>query len=131
RPQHAPHDLAERRVLEVREPRAARRRGQEQVPQSRRLRLFLQRLDELRRLPAIAFRHLVVEARLVRIHVLVHERGEPLLQGLYLRRILEIHGSSPFLILARDASPVSSRVRPSAARASRSPPPSRSPRCPP
>ena len=52
--------------------------GQKQVPQPRGARLRLELFDDRRRLPAIALGDLALKRRLVRIDVLVHERGEPL-----------------------------------------------------
>ena len=91
RPRHAPHDLAQRRVLGVGQPGAVPGLGQEQVPQRRGFRLGLELFDHLRRLPAIALRHLRIEARLVRIDVIVHELLQPCPQCLHFRRIVEVH----------------------------------------
>src|SRR6267378_5861372 len=76
RPAHPAHHLAQRRVLEVAEPRAVGRVGQEQVPQPSRLRLLPQLLEQRGLLPAIACAALRIEALLVRIDVLIHERAE-------------------------------------------------------
>jgi hypothetical protein len=69
--------------------------GQEQIPQSRRFRLVFQLFDDCRRLPAIAFGDLVGEAFFVRIDLLVHERGQALLQILDAIGIFEIHYAAP------------------------------------
>ena len=58
----APHDLAERRVLQVGEPGPALALGQEQVPQALGAGLALQLLDEGDGLPAIPLVHLVVRS---------------------------------------------------------------------
>src|SRR5438309_4665152 len=93
---HAPHDLAQRRVLEVGEPfRRPRRAWQEKIPESFGARLRLQLLDELRGHPGIAFSavrfDLLVEAALVRVDVRVHEAGELRLERRYFVRVGKIH----------------------------------------
>ena len=56
-------------------------------------RLRLQLLDDRRRLPAIAVGDLAMERRLVRVDVLVHERGEPPLKIADLVGMVEAHGA--------------------------------------
>ena len=75
RPVHAPHDLAQRRVLEVGQ-RAAVRLRPPQVPQAGGLRLRLELLDDRHRLPAPLASHVLVPLVLVRIDVLRHESEE-------------------------------------------------------
>jgi hypothetical protein len=97
RHRRAAHDLAQRRVFEVAEARAARRMRQEEVPQAFELRLALERLHQRRRLPAIAGLDLADMARLVGIDVMVHEATQLVLQGRDLVGIGEFHGVSPML----------------------------------
>jgi hypothetical protein len=98
---HPAHDLAQRRVLEVGQSfRGALGMRQEQVPQPGGARLGLEFLDDLGRYPRVAlapvFQDLLVESMLVRVDVLIHERDESGLHGLYLFGICEIH-FLPFL----------------------------------
>jgi len=51
--------------------------GQEQVPERRRARPFLQLLDDLRRLPAITAVHFGLYLSLVRVDMLSHECEQP------------------------------------------------------
>ena len=92
RPCDAAHDLAQRRVLQVRQalghPLGVR---QEKVPQARCARLGLQLLDDRHRLPALVAAHVRVVLGLVRVDVLVHERDKPFAQFLNFWRVLEIH----------------------------------------
>ena len=64
------------RVLEVREPRPELALGQEQVPQAPLARDGLHLFENRDRLPAVPGVDLLVEAGLVRIDVLVHERHD-------------------------------------------------------
>src|SRR5207247_1032558 len=71
------HHLAERRVLEVREPGPAPALGQKEVPEGALPGLGLQLLHDRRHLPAGRLAgELVHEGPLVGIDVLVHEVGE-------------------------------------------------------
>src|SRR4029077_13541235 len=76
-PAHAPHHLAQRRVVEVAQARPVARVGQEQVPQPGGTRLRLQFLQQRRLLPVISLLQLRVEALLIRVDVLVHEGRQP------------------------------------------------------
>jgi len=88
----AAHDFAERRVLDVGQPRAVLAVGKKQVPQPGGARLRLEVLDDRHRLPPIAFTDLAPVGAFVGIDVLVHERGEPLLQIFGFRGVVEVHG---------------------------------------
>jgi hypothetical protein len=55
-------------------------RRQEQVPQAALARPLLELLDHRRRAPRLAGGDLLAEARLRRVHVLVHEREQLLAQ---------------------------------------------------
>ena len=90
-----PHDLAQRRILEVGQPGAVLQLGQEQVPQLLGAGLLLQFLENSGWLPAAAGIELLLVALLVGIDVPVHEGGELLLQRHDLGRVLEIHGCPP------------------------------------
>ena len=56
---------------------------QEQIPQPGGARLWLQFFDHRDRLPAIRPVGVLVIARLIRVDVLLHEGGQPLLEFLY------------------------------------------------
>ena len=88
---HAPHDFAQRRVFQVGQAGAPFVVRQEQVPQPGGAGFGLQLFDDGDRLPAVSFGDLPVVERLVRVDVLVHERGELLLQFLDLRGMREVH----------------------------------------
>ena len=86
------HDLRKRRVLEVGEPRAVLRVGQEQVPQPEPSRLRLQLLHHGRiGVPRPGLGQLLGIHLLSGIHVLVHERDQPLLEVLGSLRRLEVY----------------------------------------
>src|SRR5262245_39282622 len=94
----AAHDLAERRVLEVGEPRAALALRQEEIPEAALARIGLQLFHDRRDLPSRGRRfELVVEDLLVRIDVLGHEVLELLHVHLGLLRVLEFHRPLPYL----------------------------------
>ena len=90
RPAHAPHHLAQRRVVEVGQAGPVVRVGQEQVPQPGGARLRLQFLQQRRLFPVLALLQLRVEALLVRVDVLVHERA----QALKVFRLLALNSKS-------------------------------------
>ena len=92
RPFDAPHDLAERRVLEVGEHAAVRLRPPE-VPQPRRARLRFQLLDDRYHFPALVAARMRVPLVLVRVDVLLHERADALAELLYLGRVIEVHAA--------------------------------------
>src|SRR5439155_2251897 len=90
------HDLAERRVLEVREPGTAPALREKEVPEAALARLCLQLLHDRGDLPARWPRvELVVEDLLVRVDVLVHEVRELLHVHLGFLRVLEFHVGLP------------------------------------
>ena len=91
----AAHDLAQRRVLEVGEARAARRMRQEEVPQAFQLGLLLEVFHQRRRLPAVAGLDLAGVLRFVGIDVPVHEIPELVLQARDLVGVGEFHGMPP------------------------------------
>ncbi len=95
RPDDAAHDLAQRRIFEVREAGAARGIRQKKVPEPRGARLRLELVDDAGRAPAVALGDLVEEHLLVRVDVFVHERREAREQSLRARVVLEVHGHSP------------------------------------
>ena len=88
----AAHDLAQRRVFEIRKPCTPVRFGQEKVPEPGAPGLGFQFLHQLHGLPAIALGDLPSEAGLVRIDVGLHEAGQPLNQGGGLGRGVEAQG---------------------------------------
>jgi hypothetical protein len=93
RPEHAAHDLGERRVLEIAEARArlvVLQAGQEKIPQTFGPRLRLQRFEHRRR-PG-ARRHLAPPVGEARHHVAVHEGRELGPQLLDPGRVREFHG---------------------------------------
>ncbi|MNX90551.1 hypothetical protein D3C86_1226060 [compost metagenome] len=99
RPGRAAHDLAHRRVFEVRQPlRCPLGARQEQVPQPGLARQRLQFLDHLGGNPGVAGfavgLDLGVEALFVRIDMLVEKGQQPGLHVLDLGRVLELHGVS-------------------------------------
>ena len=92
RPVHPPHDLGERRVFEVGQPRRALRMREGQVPEPLLARARLELLDDRHRLPAIGHRRLLrIVHGLVRMDVPRHEILEPLLQHLHALGECEIH----------------------------------------
>ena len=93
--QRAAHDLGQRRVLGVAQPGAQLGVRQEQVPQSRRLRLGLELFHDRGWLPAVALRHLLLEHGLGRVDMILHERGDAFTQILDLGGVGEIHGELP------------------------------------
>src|SRR5205823_1293278 len=96
RDRRAAHDLAQRRVFEIRQPGAVLAFRQEQVPQPGRPRLFLQLLHHRRDLPAR--RRLVelpLEDALGRVDLALHELAHLRLKALHLVRSLEMHLPSP------------------------------------
>ena len=95
RHRRAAHDLAQRRVFEVAETRAARRMRQEEVPQALQPGLLLELLHQRRRLPAVAGLDLAGVLRLIGIDVAVHEILELVLQGRDLVGVGEFHGMPP------------------------------------
>jgi hypothetical protein len=89
----AAHDLAKRRVLEVREARAVLLVRQEQVPQAQRLRLALELFEDRGKVVRIAgLLNLATRDGLVRVDVLRHEALELLLDQLAALGGLEVHG---------------------------------------
>src|SRR6185436_9814755 len=89
---------------EVGEAEAALAFRQEEIPESRSLRLFFQLFDDRRRLPAIgALVDLADERLLVREDVLVHEVADALLERLHLVAVVEVHGTSSSELLDRGA----------------------------
>ena len=94
-PGHLSHDLAQRRVFDVGQPRTVPGIGQKQVPQSRLLRERLEALDDLRRLPRVAITardlDLFEIALFVRKNMLVEERRQTRTQRFDFRAVAEIH----------------------------------------
>ena len=64
---------------------------QEKIPQPGGAGFGLKLFDNRDRLPAVSFGDLLIVELLVRVDVLVHERGELPLQFLDLRRMREVH----------------------------------------
>ena len=91
RPTGLAHDFAQRSVLEIGQARAGRRVRQEQVPQALRPSNRLQIFNDGDDLPALAFGHLFVEQRLIRMDVLVHEFEQASAQVLHFGGIFEMH----------------------------------------
>ena len=88
----AAHDLAERGVLEVGEPGAVLRVGQEEVPEAERLRLALELFQHLRLVVRVARAlDLLLRDRLGGIDELVHEALDLRLQQLHLVGGFEVH----------------------------------------
>ena len=87
----AAHDLAQRRVFQIREPGAVLALRQEQIPQARRARLGLQLFDDSGGLPAVIRIEFVRVALFVRINVLVHEGLQPFLERFDFVGKFEIH----------------------------------------
>jgi len=94
---HAPHDFAQRCVIEIRQPlgrsRAAR---QEEIPQTDLPRPTLQGFDEPGRSPRVAGRTVggdfFKESLLVGVDLRVHEIEQACLQGFDGVAVLEVHG---------------------------------------
>ena len=76
----AAHDFAQGGVFDVGEPGAVLALRQKQIPQRGGARLRFQLLDDCSGLPAIASGNLVVKFLFVRVHMVVHERLDALLQ---------------------------------------------------
>jgi len=87
----APHDFCQRRVFKVAQPGPQFGLGQKQIPQAFSPGLELQLFHDRRRLPAVAFSHLLIKNRLRRVHMGVHKRCHTLAQCLNFRGISEIH----------------------------------------
>ncbi|MNQ79447.1 hypothetical protein D3C85_943930 [compost metagenome] len=94
--QGAAHDLGQRRVLHIGQAGTEFGLRQEQVPQPLGLRLGLQLFHDRGGLPAVTLGNLLLEYRLGRIDVGVHECGDAFTQFLDLRGIGEIHAGLPF-----------------------------------
>src|SRR5262249_2038957 len=108
------HDLAERRVLEVREPGPALALRQEEVPEPGRLGLGLERLHAGRRHPAVrGLLDVPVVVALDRVDVLLHEGEEALAEIAGARARLGDHGVFSFS-RSRAARVRSARARTSA-----------------
>ena len=88
---HAAHDLAQRCIFQVGQARAPFMVRQEKIPKPSRAGFRLQLFDDGHRLPASSIGDLSVIERFVRIDMLVHESGEPLLQFLNLRGVCKVH----------------------------------------
>ncbi len=98
RPVDAPHDLAQMRVVEVRQPGAALGVREEQVPQPGGARLGLQGLDDRHRLPAVGGAvELVPVDLLVGVDLGIHERLQALRQPFDLVARIEAHRLLPLV----------------------------------
>ncbi len=92
----ASHDLAERRVLEIGQPRPPLALGKEEIPQPALARLGLELLHDGRDLPSRRpLIELLGEDGLRRVDVLVHEVRELLHVHLRLLGVFEFHRRSP------------------------------------
>ena len=99
RERHPTHDFTQRCVLQIGQAlRCAGTAGQEQVPQARSEGLGLELFDNLGGDPRIAVFPVLgnfrVEARFVRVDVLIHEREQALAHGLDFVGVVELHGVS-------------------------------------
>ena len=120
REMRTPHDLAQRRVLQIGEAGAVLGMRQKKIPQILRPGFALQFLHDCQGLPGIAaapvLLHLLVEARLRRIDVGIHEGADLLLQKSNLVAVRKIHSEYPLSTKRRTiAEPTPTPARPAAA----------------